>query len=101
MTHRIRHISAGLALLCCAGLSQAAPQPLSGTELDQIAAGETAIRTAYTSLSDFNSTGATAFAATNAIATPAGTAVVDAHITTNVGLTTIGYTDSIKAAVIR
>jgi hypothetical protein len=97
MTLRIRHISAGLALLCSAGLSQAAPQQLSSAELDAVAAGQLA----YPSLSNFNSTGAVAFATSNAVATPAGTAVIDARITTNVGLKSIGFTDSIKAAVIR
>ncbi len=94
--NRIRRISTGLASLCIAGLSHAAPEPLSGAQLDQVAAGQLA----YTSLSDFNSTGATAFATSNAVATPTGIAVIDAKVTTNVGLHSLGFTDSIKAAVI-
>lgn len=97
MTHRRRHIFTVLAFSCITGLCQAAPQPLSESQLDQVAAG----LTPYRSVSDFNSTGAVAFATTNAVATPAGTAIVDAHVTTNVGLATNGFTSTIIAGVTR
>ncbi len=97
MKFPITSIAASICLLGTAGLAQARPSSLSDAQMDGVTAGLVAPRL---SLSDFNSTGATAFATSTAVSTPFGTAVVIASITTNIGLKTIGFTDSIKFTVL-
>ncbi len=91
-------IAAGICLLGNAGLAQAEPTLLSNAQMDGVSAGLTAPRL---SLSDFNSTGATAFATSTAVSTPVGTAVINANITTSVGLKTTGFTDTITFTITR
>lgn len=95
MIFRRHRIAAVLLFSSIAGLSQAAPLTLSESQLDQVAAGAI-----FRNLTDFSNTGAVAFATTHAVSTPAGTAVVDARITTRVGLGTPGFTTVITAGVV-
>lgn len=91
-------IAAGMCLLGNAALAQAEPTLLTDAQMDGVSAGLTVPRL---SLSNLNSTGATAIATSTAVSTPAGTAVLNASITTNIGLTTTGFTDTVKFNVIR
>lgn len=97
MKFSMTFIAASLCLLGTAGLAQAETTLLSNAQMDGVSAGLTI---PLLSLSNFDSTGATAFATSTAVSTPAGTAIVYASITTNVGLKTTGFTDMIRFAVI-
>ncbi|MBC7514314.1 MAG: hypothetical protein H7234_07755 [Herminiimonas sp.] len=91
-------IAAGICVLGTTGMAQARPVLLSDAQMDGVTAGLTVPRL---SLGDFNSTGATAFATSTAVSTPFGTAIVNASITTSIGLKTVGFTDSITFTVLR
>ena len=95
MIFRRHRIAAALVFSGIASLSRAAPLALSESQLDHVAAGAV-----FRNLTDFSNTGAVAFATTHAVSTPAGTAVVDAHVTTQVGLGSSGFISTVQAGVI-
>ena len=90
-------IAASLSLLGSAGMAHATPIMLSNTQMGGVSAGQSL---PYLNISNFNSTGAIAFATSNALSTPSGSAIVNANITTNIGLNKTGFTDFIQFSIV-
>lgn len=86
------------ALLTNAGQAIAAPATLSESQMDNVAAGLVA---PTLTMSNFYNTGAIALANSGAVSTPSGTAFADVLVQTSIGLSTTGFSSSLKFGIVR